>query len=322
MERENREYRFAAIEDEYAGYIVYDMHYEKIGNVDDLFVDENDRPEYLGVKMGLLGLKSTLIPWGMVRVNAKRRLIEVSESKDRIKDAQTLSDDEEITPELEQRVYSHFGLQRGPAGRSAYRAYYRDTDSSPLPDMTGGTTGGMDEERRSEKPYGEGRQDTAARDIDTERGESRERPAFPEPSERLGAEAREVRGSGVSGEDEMRVQRSEEGLRVGTYEREASNVNVRKRVKTERERLNVPKRREEVHVERVSMEGREASETEIRDDEIRVQVVEEEIVVQKRPVIKEELRIRKDVVEDEEIVEEDLRKEEVDIDDQTTHRDR
>ena len=121
MERENREDRFAAIEDEYAGYIVYDMHYEKIGNVDDLFVDENDQPEYLGVKMGFLGLKSTLIPWEMVRVNAKRQLIEVSEAKDRIKDAPTFGDDEEITPELEQRVYSHFGLQRGPAGRSAYR---------------------------------------------------------------------------------------------------------------------------------------------------------------------------------------------------------
>lgn len=322
MERENREDRFAAIEDEYAGYIVYDMHYEKIGNVDDLFVDENDKPEYMGVKMGLLGLKSTLIPWEMVRVNAKRQLIEVSESKDRIKDAPTFGDDEEITPELEQRVYSHFGLQRGPAGRSAYRAYYRDTDYSSLPDTARGTTGGIDEERRSEEPYGERRQDTAAGDIERERGESRERPAFSEPSERVGSEARDARGSGVSGKDKMRVQRSEEELRVGTHEHEAGNVNVRKRVKTERERLNVPKRREEVHVERASMEGREASETEIRDDEIRVPVVEEEIVVQKRPVIKEELRIRKDVVEDEEIVEEDVRKEEVEIDDQTTPRDR
>jgi len=53
-----------------------------------------------------------------------------------------------------------------------------------------------------------------------------------------------------------------------------------------------------------------------------VPVVEEEIVVEKRPVVKEELRIRKDVVEDEEIVEEDVRKEEVEIDDETTGRSR
>jgi stress response protein YsnF len=37
-------------------------------------------------------------------------------------------------------------------------------------------------------------------------------------------------------------------------------------------------------------------------------------------VVKEELRLRKDVVEDEEVVEEDVRKEEVDVDDQTTTR--
>jgi uncharacterized protein (TIGR02271 family) len=43
-------------------------------------------------------------------------------------------------------------------------------------------------------------------------------------------------------------------------------------------------------------------------------VVEEEVVTDKRAVVKEELKIRKDVVEDEEVVEEDVRKEEVDVD--------
>jgi hypothetical protein len=33
---EERSDRFTAIEDQYAGYTVYDQHYEKIGNVDDL----------------------------------------------------------------------------------------------------------------------------------------------------------------------------------------------------------------------------------------------------------------------------------------------
>jgi stress response protein YsnF len=44
-------------------------------------------------------------------------------------------------------------------------------------------------------------------------------------------------------------------------------------------------------------------------------------VVEKRPVVKEEIRIRKRVVEDVEVVEEDVRKEEVEIDDQT-HREK
>ena len=97
-------------------------------------------------------------------------------------------------------------------------------------------------------------------------------------------------------------------------------VGVRKTVRTERERMEVPTRREEVTVDRVPVEG-EASESEIGEDEVRVPVTEEEVVVEKRPVAKEEIRIRKDVVEDTEVVEEDVRREEIDIDDETTRGD-
>ena len=95
-------------------------------------------------------------------------------------------------------------------------------------------------------------------------------------------------------------------------------MNIRKRVRTDHEQVRVPKRREEVSVDRVPVNDREASEAEIGEDEFVVPVVEEEVVVDKRPVVKEEVRVRKDVVEDEQVVEEDIRKEEVDIDDQTT----
>jgi stress response protein YsnF len=45
-------------------------------------------------------------------------------------------------------------------------------------------------------------------------------------------------------------------------------------------------------------------------------------LVEKRPVAKEEIRIRKDVVEDTELVEEELRREEVEVDDATERRNR
>ena len=122
----------------------------------------------------------------------------------------------------------------------------------------------------------------------------------------------------------MRVQRSEEELRAGVREREAGQVKVKKSVRTEREIVRVPKRREEVEIERVPVEGeaREASgatESDIGEQEVVVQVFEEEVVVTKRVVLKEEIRLRKKVVEDEETVEVDLRKEEVEVDDQTKH---
>jgi uncharacterized protein (TIGR02271 family) len=122
-------------------------------------------------------------------------------------------------------------------------------------------------------------------------------------------------------DEDLRVQRSEEELGAGTRKREAGSVNVRKSVYTEREQVRVPKRREEVDVERIPVEGgaREVSEAEIGEDEVVVQVFEEEVVVSKRVVLKEEIRLRKRVVEDEEVVEVDLRKEEVEIEDRTEY---
>ena len=106
-------------------------------------------------------------------------------------------------------------------------------------------------------------------------------------------------------------------------ERVGGVLRVRKRVRTETERLTVPKKHVEVSVERVPVEGavpdgdEAATAPQIGEEEIVVPVVEEEIVVEKRPVVKEEIRVRKRVTEDVEVVEEDVRKEEVEIDDQT-----
>jgi stress response protein YsnF len=84
----------------------------------------------------------------------------------------------------------------------------------------------------------------------------------------------------------------------------------------------VPIRHEEVSVERVPVEGREASEAEIGEDEITMPVTKEEVITEKRPVVKGEIRIRKDAVQDEDVVEEDVKREEVDVEDATATRGR
>jgi uncharacterized protein (TIGR02271 family) len=286
MEREERSDRFEAIEDQYAGYEVYDRNGEKIGKVDDLFVDEHDQPEYIGVKMGFLGLEGTsLIPMQLARAHEGDRRIEVSVDKAQVKEGPSFNDDRDITPEYEERVYSHYGLQRAQTGdqRGAYGEYYGE------------------EEREGAVGRGMRMGDTETGEF---RGHGREQEGVNQP------------GDDLEDEDELRVQRSEEELRAGTREREAGRLNVRKRVRTDREQIRVPKRREEVSVERVPV-NEEGTGTEIGEDEVSMPVVEEEVVTEKRPVVKEEVRVRKDVVEDEEIVEEDVRKEEVDVDDQT-----
>jgi hypothetical protein len=118
--------RFRELEQAYGEYTVYDQHYEKVGKVDDLFVDENDEPEYIGVKTGFLGMKSTLIPIELVRVNDRRKLVEVAADEETIKHAPTFDDDGDITPDYEDRVHGYFGLER-PAhmqGSCGYGGYY------------------------------------------------------------------------------------------------------------------------------------------------------------------------------------------------------
>ncbi|MDQ4128009.1 MAG: PRC-barrel domain-containing protein [Actinomycetota bacterium] len=116
------EERLRELEEKYEDYKVYDNRGDKIGKVDDLFVDQADQEEYIGVKLGLLGMKSTLIPMEIVRVNEADRTIEVSETKDHVKEAPSFDDEEDITSEYESRVRTHFGLE--PVESSSSRGAY------------------------------------------------------------------------------------------------------------------------------------------------------------------------------------------------------
>jgi uncharacterized protein (TIGR02271 family) len=260
-------------EEQYADYEIYDQDSEWIGPLNELFVDENDEPEYVGVGTSSPDNRSILVPVEAVTVDDRLHRMVVSRPRTFVTAGPSLGHEDEVTPELERRVRVHYGLETShdAEDRAGYGAYYPG--------------------------------DTVL----TER------------------ESADTLQSGAP-EDEVRVQRAEEEIRVETREREAGAMRVRKRVRTERERIEVPKKRVEVTVERVPVDGDtvqsgEGATTapEIGEEEIVVPVIEEEIVVEKRPVVKEEIRIRKQVVEDTEVVEEDVRREEVEIDEQALH---
>jgi sporulation protein YlmC with PRC-barrel domain/stress response protein YsnF len=165
--------RLRELEEKYEDYKVYDNQGERIGKVDDLFVDETDREEYIGVKMGFLGLKSTLIPMDIVRVNESERTIEVSESKDHVRNAPSFDDDEDITPDYEDRIRSHFGLESvgTSSSRGGYGAYsdassgdYAHREREPEDYETEDESTDFDDRSPADPEYGE-------RVESTERGE-------------------------------------------------------------------------------------------------------------------------------------------------------
>ena len=126
---------------------------------------------------------------------------------------------------------------------------------------------------------------------------------------RFGQEAASTGGEARA----ARITRSEEELAVGKRPIRAGEVDVKKTVETQHVREPVTRRREEVEVERRPLEGMAAGRADIREDEIRVPIMEEEIVTEKRPVVKEEIVVKKRTVDDTTEVAADLRKERVDV---------
>jgi uncharacterized protein (TIGR02271 family) len=236
---------------EWRGRTVVDRDGEKIGKLDEIYVDRHtDEPEWALVNTGLFGTKSSFVP--LKGAAPAGDDVRVAYAKDQVKDAPSIDPDGELSQQEEQGLYRHYAMD-----------YSEQRSRSGLPDATSGTSG--------------------------------------EPG----------------GDDAMT--RSEEELRVGTAERERGRVRLKKHVVTEDVQETVPVRREDVRVEREPITDENVDEAmsgpDISEGEHEVALKEEEVVVEKRAVPKERVRLEKDVETDEEQVSEQVRKEKVEVED-------
>src|SRR5215210_3998130 len=249
MEREHRSDRFTALEDQYAGYEVYDRNGEKIGKVDDLFVDENDQPEYLGVKMGFLGLEGTsLIPWELTRVNEEGHRIEVSVDKAQVKEGPSFNDDRDITPEYENEVRSHYGVGGSSqesaelADRGAYGDYYGDEDELRVQRI--------EEELRAGTREREAGAMRVRKRVRTDREQISVPTRHEEVSvERVPVEEGRVASEAEIGEDEVTMPVTEEEVATEKRPVVKEELRIRKDVVEDEEVVEEDVRREEVDVE-------------------------------------------------------------------------
>jgi uncharacterized protein (TIGR02271 family) len=119
--------------------------------------------------------------------------------------------------------------------------------------------------------------------------------------------------------------RSEEQLRVGTETRETGRARLRKHVVTEHQQVQVPVSREEIRVEREPITdanvGNATDGPAISEEEHEVTLHAERPVVDTEAVPVERVRLGTETVRETETVGGEVRKEEIDVDDQAT-RDR
>ena len=136
-------------------------------------MDANDRPEYIGVKMGFLGTRTTLIPFQMATVDEERKTIVLSTDKETAKNGPTFDDDREITPEFENEVYFYYGLQRPSTieHSGTHGAYYAEqsTQTTGRIKEAGGTkdnvTDELDEAAGRDRRKREDRKEAAPEEV-------------------------------------------------------------------------------------------------------------------------------------------------------------
>lgn len=119
-------------------------------------------------------------------------------------------------------------------------------------------------------------------------------------------------GRHLDTEREARLTLAEEELAVGKRRVASGEVEVGKRVETQHVQETVPVMHEQVTVERRPATGTSTA-PQIGDDEIRVPISHEEVIVEKRVVPKEELVIKKNQVQTQEVVEADVRREHAEV---------
>ncbi len=209
MDQRDRVDPFVELKEAGDEYTVYDSHYKKVGRVDDLLVDNEDNVLYLGVKMGFFGTNSTLVPTEIVRVNDRRRLIEVSEPVETIRHAPHFGRSEELTPELENHVRTYYGLEslRPSQDHESQGPDIFSTDGSGLEDWADNVP--LERVETEESPVAEDEREPEDTPEHGESGLPRDRERQPESaghdepiSERLSTEPRSpwswITGSGVT----------------------------------------------------------------------------------------------------------------------------
>jgi len=281
------------------GATAYDNDGDKIGKIGTVYYDDNtDRPKWITVHTGLFGTNESFIPLEGASVSGDR--VDVAYDKARVKDAPNVSSEKHLSPEEEQQLYRHYGLDYGAGyGESGRESGYAESGVAGTGRETGYRESGY--ETTGNATTGTGRHSADA--------------GYAAGTERSA-------GHDTSGPNtDNAMTRSEEQLRVGTETREAGRARLRKHVVTEHEQVSVPVSREEVRVEREPITEANAGQAldgpEISEDEHEVVLHEERPVVEKDVVAKERVRLSAEERTDEETVSEDLRKERIETDGDT-----
>jgi hypothetical protein len=110
---------------EWQGKLLVDLNGEKIGKLQDVYVDvETDEPQFATVKEGLIGRHLTFVPLGGVKVGPDE--LQTAVTKAQVQDAPNIEQHgEELSQADESALYHHFELNYTPPATESGRRLAR-----------------------------------------------------------------------------------------------------------------------------------------------------------------------------------------------------
>ena len=126
---------------EVIGATTFDREGAKVGTIGQVYYDDNtNQPKWLTVNTGLFGTNESFVPVQGAELRTGGS-VTVAYAKAVIKDAPNIAEDGHLSPEDEQRLYRHYGLDYGSAG---LRPGDRDRDRDGVYDDKARTAVGRD----------------------------------------------------------------------------------------------------------------------------------------------------------------------------------
>ena len=289
----------------------YDKNGEKLGDVNEVFVDDQSgQPTFVEVNHGLFGMSSSLVPLRGHDFSGDD--LKLGFSKDRIKDAPDFDSDKPLTPEAQSDIFKHYGLDNARDVTD-----YKDSNLDSKRDVQAGAdkdhnlTAGAGAAGAGAGVAGAG---VAGAHADEKKAATHTTDAAA--TERKAGVADNAAAARTNNDGELI--RSEEQLNVNKERVATGEARLRKYVVTDTETVEVPVEREEVRVERTPINAEDAKNYNgaISGDseEASVTLHEERVNVNKETVPVEKINLKKDTVRDTETHTEELRKEQIDTD--------
>jgi uncharacterized protein (TIGR02271 family) len=302
---------------------VYTENDEKVGSIHNVLVDEEGKFRYLVVDTGfwIFG-KKVLLPVGRFRSDPRaQRIYTVGLTKQQAENLPEYHDDMVVDYDYEERVR---GVYRSPSLENRLENSVPVESSAPLEasvpverTYTAGST--LYEQNRpapveaSVPVYGAAIAGTSVPAPVPPVAASSPRPTYDY--------RQEPALYNMNAQDHQTIQLYEERLVANKHRRKAGEVAIGKHVETETARVAVPVERERVVIERINpgSVGQPVTpgSADFREGEVaRMEVYEETADVHKQAFVREQVNVRKEVERETVTAEDQIRREELDIDSQ------